>query len=121
MCREQVQEKARLRGVWKRFDFPEPAGRFQRVPRQELAQVLATLDAIDRLVDSISLFVERFDRVQVVICGLACSIELRHRIGNGEHGFLHCRIKQVAVTELHPGHQGTAVIVDLGISPANAE
>ena len=85
MCREQVQQKARLRGVRKRFEFPVPAGRFKGVPCQELAQVLATLDAIDRLVDAIGLFVKRLDRVQVVICGLAYRIELGHRIGNGQH------------------------------------
>ena len=52
---------------------------------------------------------------------LTDGIELRQCVGNRQHGLLHSRIEQVTAAQLDPRHQRAAVILHLGIGPADAK
>ena len=118
---EQVEEVARFRTFRQLVQIPMPAGSTTRVVREQLLEHIAGLEQVDHAVKPIGFFVERFDRVQVVIGGLADRIELGHGIRNRQHRLLHGRIEQVSVLELHPRHQRPRIIFGFGIGPANTE
>ena len=82
---------------------------------------LAGFNVGDGSVESVRFFVECLDRIQVMIGCLADGVQLGHRIGIAQHRLLHSGVEQIAAPQLHPGHQCTLVIVQLGIRPADTE
>ena len=75
----------------------------------------------DRAVEARGFFVERLDRVQVMVGGLADRIELGKGIRYRQHGFLHRRVEEIPAAQFHPRHERPLVTLQFRIGPADTE
>ena len=103
------------------LETPVPTGTIERFVSQKFIEQITGFDVRDRAVDSIDLFVKRFDSVQVVIRRLADRVEFRKCIRNRQHRLLNGRIQKIATTEFHPRHECPVITLQFGVRPANAK
>ena len=117
---EQVIEITGLRRVRHFLELPEPAVPVVGVALEQLVEHRAVVDLGDRRIEVHGLAVEGLDRELVILGRLRVGVELGERVGNGEIGFLHRGVEQVAVAQLHPGRERLLELAFRGVRPAHA-
>ena len=78
-------------------------------------------DGVNGCIELVAFVVEGGNRLFIALDGTSVQLELCHCVGNGQQGFLHGRIGDVARGQFGPRYQRAPEGVQLGIGPAGPQ